>query len=67
MGKSANHASFIDLERAGDGTLTDASGFGEGEFTLQATGIDGQVVSETSAWPSAGIAGQLIVGATNFD
>jgi expansin len=45
--KSANHASFFELERGGDGTLTDAAGgFGEGAFTLRVTGIDGQVVDE---------------------
>lgn len=64
--KSKNHASFIDLSRAGDGTVTDASGFGEGEFTLQATGIDGQVVTDTISWPASGIAGQLIIGGGNF-
>jgi expansin (peptidoglycan-binding protein) len=44
--KSANHASFVELARGGDGTLTDGSGFGEGGFTLRITGIDGQVVED---------------------
>lgn len=65
--KSENHASFIDLSRAGDGTVTDAGGFGEGEFTLQLTGVDGQLVTDTFSWPSAGIAGQMLVGESNFD
>jgi hypothetical protein len=45
--KSKNHADFSALSRASDGTLTDASGFGDGAFTLRATALDGQVVSET--------------------
>jgi expansin (peptidoglycan-binding protein) len=45
--KSANHSSFFELERAGDGTLTDGDGgFGEGGFTLRVTGIDGQVIED---------------------
>ncbi len=45
--QSANHPDFVALERGGDGTLTDSSGFGEGAFTLRVTGLDGQVLSET--------------------
>jgi hypothetical protein len=37
---------FVELQRAGDGTLTDPSGFGEGAFTLRLTAIDGQVITE---------------------
>lgn len=44
--QSKNHPSFIELTRAGDGTLTDASGFGDGAFTLRATAMDGQVLTE---------------------
>jgi hypothetical protein len=44
--KSKNHPTFTELARASDGTLTEASGFGEGPFTLRATAMDGQVVSE---------------------
>lgn len=64
--KSKNHGSYIDLARAGDGTVTDASGFGEGEFTMQLTGVDGQMVTDTFSWPSPGIAGQMLVGESNF-
>lgn len=64
--KSANHGSYIDLSRAGDGTVTDAGGFGQGEFTLQLTGVDGQTVTDTFPWPGAGIAGQMLIGAGNF-
>jgi expansin len=45
--KSANHASFVPLSRGTDGTLTDASGFGEGSFTLRVTATDGQVITDT--------------------
>lgn len=64
---SANHATPVELARAGDGTLTDASGFGEGPFTITLTGVDGQTVSDTFDWPAAGIAGQMLVGAGNFE
>ena len=64
---SANHATAIALARAGDGTVTDASGFGEGEFTMRLTGIDGQVVTDTFAWPGSGIAGQRLIGDGNFE
>ena len=39
---------------------------GEGEFTLQLTGVDGQIVTDTFSWPSAGNAGQMLVGEDNF-
>ena len=45
--QSANHADFVSLTRGGDGTLTEASGFGEGAFTLRITGLDGQVLTES--------------------
>ncbi len=65
--KSANHASFVELVRGGDGTLTDGSGFGQGPFTLRSTGVDGQVVSDIFEWPSPDIAGQTLHGASNFE
>jgi expansin (peptidoglycan-binding protein) len=34
------------LVRGGDGTLTDATGFGDGPFTLRVTAVDGQVISD---------------------
>ncbi len=64
--KSPNHASFVALTRGSDGTLTDASGFGKGSFTIRLTGADGQTVSDTFGWPSAGIAGQTLTGKGNF-
>ena len=63
---SPNHAAFVGLTRGSDGTLTDASGFGTGTFTLRLTGVDGQQVSDTFAWPAAGIAGQTLDGQGNF-
>jgi len=45
--KSTKHASFVTLNRASDGTVTDASGFGDGPFTLRITATDGQVITDT--------------------
>ncbi|MBK7863454.1 MAG: hypothetical protein IPJ65_33600 [Archangiaceae bacterium] len=64
--KSKNHSSFVALTRASDGTLTDAKGFGKGDFTLQLTGVDGSVVTDTFTWPSNGIGGAFLTGQGNF-
>jgi hypothetical protein len=64
--KSLNHPSFIALTRASDGTVTDASGFGAGTFTIRLTGMDGQQISDTFNWPAGGIAGQMLDGQGNF-
>ena len=64
--KSANHAQFVELERGGDGTLTDGGGFGEGKFTLRLTAIDGSQHSDEFDWPAGGIAGKMLVGSGNF-
>jgi expansin (peptidoglycan-binding protein) len=65
--QSANHASWTALTRgAGDGTATDASGFGMGKFSIRSTGMDGQQVVDTFDWPSAGIAGAFLTGQGNF-
>jgi expansin (peptidoglycan-binding protein) len=64
--QSPNHPSFVELQRGSDGTLTDNGGFGAGKFTLRATGVDGQVVTETFDWPSGGIAGAFLTGKGNF-
>jgi expansin (peptidoglycan-binding protein) len=64
--KGANHDSFVELERGGDGTLTDGGGFGEGAFTLRLTAIDGSQHVDELAWPAGGIAGKLIAGRGNF-
>lgn len=63
---SANHATPVKLDRAGDGTLTDASGFGTGAFTIHLSGVDDQKVDAMFDWPSAGIAGQTLTGDANF-
>jgi expansin len=66
--QSANHPSWTALARgAGDGTATDASGFGMGKFSIRSTGVDGQQVTDTFEWPSAGIAGAFLTGAGNFE
>lgn len=44
--KKAGAKDFIELQRGSDGTLTDASGFGDGAFTLRLTAMDGQVVTD---------------------
>jgi hypothetical protein len=44
--RKAGSDSFIELDRGTDGTLTDATGFGEGAFTLRITAIDGQVLED---------------------
>ena len=44
---SHNHASPIMLVQGGDGTFTDASGFGDGAFTLTVVGVDGSTFSQT--------------------
>ncbi len=62
--KSANHANFVELSRGTDGTLTDASGFGEGEFTLRLTAMDGQVLTETFRGFEPG---ELIVSSQQFE
>ncbi len=64
--KSVNHASYVTLTRGSDGTLTDASGFGKGSFSIRATGMDGRQVEDTFDWPSAGIAGAMLTGKGNF-
>lgn len=64
--QSQNHPTWAALDRGSDGTLTDASGFGAGTFSIRSTGIDGQQVVDTFAWPSAGIAGAFLDGKGNF-
>jgi expansin (peptidoglycan-binding protein) len=64
--QSPNHSSYVALERGGDGTLTDGGGFGAGPFSIRLTGRDGQVVTDSFDWPSAGIAGAMLTGAGNF-
>jgi hypothetical protein len=61
--KSARHASFTELDRAGDGTYTDNGGFGPGSFTLRLTAIDGQQMSDT--FPKFD-SGEVLSSAGNF-
>jgi hypothetical protein len=44
--KTQSAKDFVELTRAGDGTLTDASGFGSGAFTFRLTAMDGQVLTD---------------------
>jgi hypothetical protein len=64
--QSANHAAWTELARGGDGTLTDAGGFGVGTFSIRSTGLDGQAVVEAFDWPSGGLAGAFLTGKGNF-
>ncbi len=61
--KSENHLDFFSLRRETDGTFNDDGGFGQGEFTLRITGIDGQVIDDT--FPSFE-SGELIVSTKQF-
>ncbi len=61
--RSANHGDFISLRRDSDGSVTDDSGFGEGEFTLRITAMDGQVIEDTF---SSFEAGQVLVSSQQF-
>ena len=65
--KSANHSSWVELQRGGDGTLTDNGGFGAGPFSIRSTGVDGQEVIQDFPWPSGGIAGAFLTGTKNFN
>lgn len=67
--QSVNHPApaWVALDRASDGTLTDAAGFGMGSFSIRSTGVDGQQVVDTFDWPSAGIAGAFLTGTGNFE
>ena len=64
--RSANHDDFSELERGGDGTLTDGGGFGEGPFTIRLTAIDGSQHSDEFDWPAGGVAGKMLEGSGNF-
>lgn len=65
--RSANHASYVELERGGDGTLTDNAGFGMGAFTIRLTAIDGSAIEDNFDWPQNGIAGATLRGTGNFN
>ena len=63
--KSAKH-DYTSLARGGDGTLTDAGGFGKGPFSIRLTGVDGSTLVHDFSWPTAGIAGQTLTASGNF-
>jgi expansin len=62
--KGSGDKDFVELERGSDGTLTDASGFGEGAFTLRLTAMDGQVITEQLPGFEPG---QLVQSTKQFD
>lgn len=62
--KAGGDADFVELQRAGDGTLTDPSGFGDGPFTLRLTAMDGQVITEELPGFKAG---ELVQSNKQFD
>lgn len=45
--KKNGKGSWITLQRGGDGTLTDASGFGTSKFELRLTAYDGTVITDS--------------------
>jgi expansin (peptidoglycan-binding protein) len=64
--QSVNHPQWFELERGSDGSLTDNSGFGNGPFSIRATGIDNSQITDTFQWPASGVGGTMLTGATNF-
>lgn len=60
------HHAYAATQRESDGSLVDASGFGEGAFSIRVTAVDGQVLVDTLSWPASGLAGQLVTGQANF-
>ncbi|HYP86628.1 MAG TPA: hypothetical protein VEQ59_00705 [Polyangiaceae bacterium] len=62
--KAGGDSDFVELARAGDGTLTDASGFGEGAFSLRLTAMDGQIVTDDLPGFDAG---SLVESAQQFE
>lgn len=62
--KSASDKGFVALARGGDGTLTDASGFGEGAFTLRLTSMDDQVIVDDLPGFTAG---SLVASTKQFE
>lgn len=64
--QSVNHTQWTELTRGSDGTLTDGTGFGQGQFSIRTTGVDNTQVVDTFAWPSSGIAGAMLTGVGNF-
>jgi expansin len=61
--RRADTGAYRTLELGGDGTFTDASGFGDGAFTLRVTAVDGSVVEI----PQTGFAaGSVVDTGVNF-
>jgi expansin len=64
--KSVNHASYVELTRGTDGTLTDAAGFGKGAFSIRITGVDDQDLVDAFEWPASGVAGRTLESKGNL-
>jgi hypothetical protein len=62
--KAAADDDFVELARESDGSLVDASGFGDGAFTLRTTGLDGQIVEDELPGFNAG---QLVHSDLQFE
>ena len=45
--QSTNHPGWTPLGWGGDGTITDAGGFGEGAFSIRLTSVDDQQLTDT--------------------
>ena len=60
---STNHEDWYELDRGTDGTLTDYGGFGEGNFTIRVTAINGEEVEDTF---ESFDAGDLLFSSSNF-
>lgn len=62
--RSAEHPDFTPLQRGEDGAFVDDAGFGEGEFTLRVTGINGEVMLDT--FPGF-TPGEVVVSTQQFE
>jgi expansin (peptidoglycan-binding protein) len=61
--QSPNHSSWFALTRGTDGTFTDSSGFGSGNFSLKVTGDDGETLTQSFGSFSGG---SLLQGTGNL-
>lgn len=62
--KSQGDDDFVELTRESDGSLVDASGFGDGAFSLRVTGLDDAVIEEELPGFEAG---QLVQSELQFE
>ncbi len=62
--QAESDAAYVTLARETDGSVFDDTGFGDGDFTLRVTSMDGQVVTETL---SSFAAETLVAGNVQFE